>query len=251
MIATFAGRPHRSAYAGSPTSFCSRAGTSAANAAAGGGGSAGTAAGECDDVRAATVVPGPDECRLVLLKMPPTRATAKTAAAILTGVDTAVGDGAGFVVVGGGGWGSPQKRHFVAASWICSAQAGHAFIGEPFARRRPSYKRVTYESVFQKRHALDGVRMRPVQHTRVARDVGRRIAELRQAQELTQEQLAEKARVSIKYLQRVEAGRENLTLRSLVGLANLLRVAPIELLRAPASRTVRLGRPRKGTSKRA
>lgn len=92
--------------------------------------------------------------------------------------------------------------------------------------------------------------MRPAPHSRVLRDLGRRIAELRQGLELTQEQLAEKAQLSIKYLQRVEAGRENLTVRSLVRLANLLRVAPIDLWQPPASRTIRRGRPKKTTNTR-
>jgi transcriptional regulator with XRE-family HTH domain len=38
------------------------------------------------------------------------------------------------------------------------------------------------------------------------------VAERRRAYGLTQEQLAEKLDVSLKYLQRVEAGEENLTL---------------------------------------
>lgn len=78
------------------------------------------------------------------------------------------------------------------------------------------------------------------------RDVGRRIAELRASQHLTQEQLAEVMEVSLKYLQRVEAGRENLTLNSLVNVANYLRTSWRELTRAPRSRVVRRGRPPAG-----
>ncbi len=51
----------------------------------------------------------------------------------------------------------------------------------------------------------------------VLRSVGRRVAELRSG---TQEELAERLGVSIKYLQRIEAGRPNLTIRSLVRIAN-------------------------------
>jgi transcriptional regulator with XRE-family HTH domain len=65
--------------------------------------------------------------------------------------------------------------------------------------------------------------MRLANPERVRRDIGRRVAELRVARELTQERLAEKAAVSVKYLQRVEAGRENLTIESMVRLQSAPR----------------------------
>jgi transcriptional regulator with XRE-family HTH domain len=77
------------------------------------------------------------------------------------------------------------------------------------------------------------------------RDLGRRLAELREARALTQEQLAEEAGFSTKYLQRLEAGRENLSLRSLVRLANLLRAPIPRLLDPPRHRRARKGRPPK------
>ncbi len=85
--------------------------------------------------------------------------------------------------------------------------------------------------------------MRPTDPARLIRDVGRRIAEIRAARGWTQEALAEHAHVSLKYLQRVEAGRENLTLRSVVRLANHLRVPVGDLFERPRSRAVRQGRP--------
>jgi transcriptional regulator with XRE-family HTH domain len=54
----------------------------------------------------------------------------------------------------------------------------------------------------------------------VLSDVGRRVAELRLAADLTQEELAEALAVSVKYVQRVERGRCNLTLDSMVKLVN-------------------------------
>ncbi|MGO9837360.1 MAG: helix-turn-helix domain-containing protein [Polyangiaceae bacterium] len=78
---------------------------------------------------------------------------------------------------------------------------------------------------------------------RVTRDVGRRIAELRRGRGLTQEQLSEELRVTLKYLQRCEAGKENLTIASLTKLANRLRVPISSLFAPPASREVRRGRP--------
>ncbi len=85
--------------------------------------------------------------------------------------------------------------------------------------------------------------MRPADPRHVLRDLGRRIAELRKAGGLTQAELAELADVSVKYVQRVEAGRENLTVRSLVWLANLLGTATPGLFKLPRSRKVRTGRP--------
>jgi transcriptional regulator with XRE-family HTH domain len=47
------------------------------------------------------------------------------------------------------------------------------------------------------------------------RNVGRRVAELRAKAGLTQEQQAERLGFTLKYLQRIEGGGENLTVRSL------------------------------------
>jgi transcriptional regulator with XRE-family HTH domain len=79
----------------------------------------------------------------------------------------------------------------------------------------------------------------------VLHDLGRRVAELRAARTMTQEQFAETAGVTVQYLQRVEAGRENLTVRSLVRMATLLRVSVTDLFAKPAQRDVRPGRPRR------
>lgn len=74
------------------------------------------------------------------------------------------------------------------------------------------------------------------------RDVGRRVAELRQSRGMTQETLAERADVSVRYVQRVERGG-NLTLLSLARFAELLGVTVVDLLAAPASREIKRGRP--------
>ena len=73
--------------------------------------------------------------------------------------------------------------------------------------------------------------------------MGRRIAELRVERGWTQETFAQEAEVSVGYVRRLEVGDENLTLSSMVKLANLLDVAPAELLQAPKSLTARRGRP--------
>jgi transcriptional regulator with XRE-family HTH domain len=85
--------------------------------------------------------------------------------------------------------------------------------------------------------------MRPADPARVIKDLGRRIAELRRERGLTQEQFAENLGVSAGYVRRLESG-VNLTMRSLVGIANALKVPNPDLLRAPQDRKIRLGRPK-------
>jgi transcriptional regulator with XRE-family HTH domain len=75
------------------------------------------------------------------------------------------------------------------------------------------------------------------------RDVGARIAELRRLRGWTQAALAARVGVSDKYLQRVEAGLENLTLRTLAGFANTLGVEVPSLFRVAQSVPRRRGRP--------
>lgn len=95
--------------------------------------------------------------------------------------------------------------------------------------------------------------MRRLDPAEVSRWVGGRVAERRRADGLTQETLAEQLEVSVKYLQRVEAGTQNLTIQSIVGLANVLGVEPNYLLRprkvvrrTPGRPKKRKRRPRKG-----
>jgi transcriptional regulator with XRE-family HTH domain len=87
--------------------------------------------------------------------------------------------------------------------------------------------------------------MRLADPDRVVRDVGRRIGELRAERGMTQEQISAQAEVSLKYLQRIESGSENLTLRSLVKFANLLGVPVPVLLEPPVPRKTKVGRPPK------
>ena len=77
------------------------------------------------------------------------------------------------------------------------------------------------------------------------RDLGRRVAELRAARGLTQQQFAEELEVAVRYLQGIEAGHENLSVRSLSKLADALEVEVRELFNEPMDRSVRKGRPPK------
>lgn len=85
--------------------------------------------------------------------------------------------------------------------------------------------------------------MRALEPDRVVRGLGRRVAELRAQSGRTQEQLAERLKMQVKYLQRVEGGSQNLSVRTLVRFANALGVPVAELFRPPASTQVRVGRP--------
>lgn len=72
--------------------------------------------------------------------------------------------------------------------------------------------------------------------------VGRRVAELRVAQGMTQEALAEATGFYARYVQTIEAGRANLRLDSLARLATALRVPVTELFTAPSPARGRLKR---------
>ena len=60
--------------------------------------------------------------------------------------------------------------------------------------------------------------------------VGARVKQLRQARRLTQEQLAERAGLSYKFIGEVERGRGNPTLTTLAALSDALGVVLVDLL---------------------
>jgi transcriptional regulator with XRE-family HTH domain len=77
------------------------------------------------------------------------------------------------------------------------------------------------------------------------RDLGRRIHEIRRKRGLTQEQAASELAMEVTNFARIEQGRVNVTVKTLVRVARCLDVPLIEVFRSPRSRTVRPGRPRK------
>ena len=77
----------------------------------------------------------------------------------------------------------------------------------------------------------------------VLRGVGRRIAELRRRQQITQAEAAERLGVSVKYWQRLESGTQNLSIVSLTRIADLLQSTTRDLLKPARSRAVKRGRP--------
>lgn len=80
--------------------------------------------------------------------------------------------------------------------------------------------------------------------------VGRRIKALRQARGLTQDAVAEALGIAVKNVQRLEAGRQNLTLKTLAHVADVLDVEAHELLMsgavAPADARLSLQRALRG-----
>lgn len=67
------------------------------------------------------------------------------------------------------------------------------------------------------------------------RSVGRRIGEVRAARGITQEQIAEQLDVTVGYIQQVETGRKNLSLKSLATFADALGTVVSEFFTLPQS----------------
>ena len=79
----------------------------------------------------------------------------------------------------------------------------------------------------------------------VLRDLGLRIRELRRSQGLTQEELSEKLGMLAPNYARIEQGRMNTTVETLVRIAKVLRVDIVDLFAKPKTKKVSVGRPRK------
>lgn len=81
---------------------------------------------------------------------------------------------------------------------------------------------------------------------KIAEQIGRRIAELRQGKGWSQLQLADKLRATYQWVSQLEAG-QNLTIHSLVKVANAFKLQLEDLLIAPDPTNKRRGpgRPRK------
>jgi transcriptional regulator with XRE-family HTH domain len=70
---------------------------------------------------------------------------------------------------------------------------------------------------------------------KLAKFLGKRLRDIRIAQGLRQQDLQERG-ISHKYYQRIEAGRVNLTLRSLEKLASALDIKTLDLFQRPSRR---------------
>jgi transcriptional regulator with XRE-family HTH domain len=92
--------------------------------------------------------------------------------------------------------------------------------------------------------------MLPARAVQVQRFVAANIRRLRAREGLTQEKLAEKASLGPVHVRSIERGVENVTLATLVAIADALEVPPGALLRRATLPPLRPGRPRKRLSAR-
>jgi transcriptional regulator with XRE-family HTH domain len=79
----------------------------------------------------------------------------------------------------------------------------------------------------------------------ILRTIGRRIAEIRSEKGWTQEAFADRANITPQYLQELERGKQNFSIKTLNRLAKLLGVPFEELFVPPKTMESRPGRPRK------
>ncbi|AGP35544.1 helix-turn-helix domain-containing protein [Sorangium cellulosum] len=75
--------------------------------------------------------------------------------------------------------------------------------------------------------------------------VGRRIGELRARAGQTQAEVAEALGTTVSNFQRIEAGEQNLTLRTMARIANVIGVTVAEFFTKPELPERKRGRPRK------
>jgi transcriptional regulator with XRE-family HTH domain len=90
--------------------------------------------------------------------------------------------------------------------------------------------------------------VRPINADQVIASVGRRVGEIRSERSLTQAALAERLDLALQNLQRIEQGRQNLTLRTLASIANALGVEVRALLEPPTTPRPKRGRRPNGAS---
>ena len=79
----------------------------------------------------------------------------------------------------------------------------------------------------------------------ILRTLGFRVRELRLKMGLTQEQAAEKLKMLAPNYARIEQGRANATVDTLVRVSKMLGVSLSELFGLPENRIARVGRPRR------
>lgn len=78
---------------------------------------------------------------------------------------------------------------------------------------------------------------------RIIRQIGRRIAEVRRERGWSQSELAAELGIALQNVQRMEQGRQNFTVRTIVSVARTLGCAPRDLWEEPTTRAPKRGRP--------
>ena len=86
--------------------------------------------------------------------------------------------------------------------------------------------------------------MRPINPERAVEDFGRRVAEERTKHKWTQAEFAVRVGVSLRYVQHIEAGYQNVSITTAVRFANALDVPLSALFKPPRTRRPKRGRPR-------
>jgi transcriptional regulator with XRE-family HTH domain len=86
--------------------------------------------------------------------------------------------------------------------------------------------------------------VKPEDPEELLRKIGLRIAELRTRKGWSREDYAEHLGITTRYLARLEAGRQNLTVHRLAWLAGSLSVRVADLFAAPGIDLIPVGRPR-------
>jgi ribosome-binding protein aMBF1 (putative translation factor) len=116
-------------------------------------------------------------------------------------------------------------------------------------RRRIRRQNSRKNYIFHAGKRSHGPPVRRLDPNQVTESVGRRVAELRRHRGLTQEELAVELGSTFQWVSQVESGSRNMTIHTLVKVANALGVVPTALFETPVaeSRKPRPGRPRKGT----
>lgn len=104
-----------------------------------------------------------------------------------------------------------------------------------------NYESVDSYSLAAPGGTLGGVKTTP---ERLLNDVSLALAEARRERGWTQQQVADRLGVTLRYLQACESGRQNLSLRSLALLANALQVAPSRFFEKPTGVRRKAGRPK-------
>ena len=90
--------------------------------------------------------------------------------------------------------------------------------------------------------------MRAINPERAVEDFGRRVAEERTKHKWTQAEFAVLVGVSLRYVQHIEAGYQNVSITTAVRFANALDVPLASLFKPPRTRRPKRGRPR-GTAR--